>query len=121
MAERSEAKNAERNFASKFKISNILTRSFASCFELRFAQPFLAKLERTINKLLYPQGLTPFLTLTYYRGAHKTTIILTSSGMYLVFKICRLHSKFRVLLASSNTILPTLFFPIFPINITADF
>jgi len=40
VAERSEAINAKRSFASKIKI---LTRSFASRFWLRFAQPFLAK------------------------------------------------------------------------------
>jgi len=43
MAERSEAKNAKRSFASKIKIQNTLTRSFASSFLLCFAQPFLAK------------------------------------------------------------------------------
>jgi len=39
MAERSKAKCAKRSFASKIKISDILTRGFASRFLLRFAQP----------------------------------------------------------------------------------
>jgi len=39
-AERSEAKSAKRSFASKIKIRDILTRSFASRFLLRFAQLF---------------------------------------------------------------------------------
>jgi len=42
IAERSEAKSAKRSFASKIKIWNVLTRSFASRFLLRFAQPFLS-------------------------------------------------------------------------------
>jgi len=57
MAERSEAKKAKRSFASKIKISIILTQSFASRFLLRFAKPFLGKLNRTINWPLYQQGL----------------------------------------------------------------
>jgi hypothetical protein len=40
MAERGEAKSAKRSFASKIKILEILTRSFASRFLLRYAQPF---------------------------------------------------------------------------------
>ena len=39
---RSEAKSAKRSFALKIKIQNILTRSFASRFKLRYAQPILA-------------------------------------------------------------------------------
>jgi len=43
MGERSEAKSANRSFASKMKIWDILTRSFASRFKLRYIQPFLGK------------------------------------------------------------------------------
>ena len=57
MAERSEAKSAKRSFASKIKIRDILTRSFASRFQLRFAQLFLGKFKWTINLSLFPQGL----------------------------------------------------------------
>jgi len=60
MAERSEAKNAKRSFASKVKIRKILTRSFASRYLLRFAQPFSAKMKLTINWSLYLQGLRFF-------------------------------------------------------------
>jgi hypothetical protein len=42
--ERSEAKSANESFASKVRIPNILTRSIASRFELRYALPFTAKL-----------------------------------------------------------------------------
>ncbi len=44
MAVRIDAKNAKRSFATKIKIRDILTRSFASHFKLRFAQPFLANI-----------------------------------------------------------------------------
>ena len=57
MAERSEAKSAKRSFASKYFKFAFLTRSFASRFLLRFAQPFLAKFKWTINWSLSPQGL----------------------------------------------------------------
>jgi len=57
MAERSEAKSAKRSFASKYFKFLFLTRSFASRFLLRFAQPFLAKFKWTINWSLSPQGL----------------------------------------------------------------
>jgi len=49
---------AKRSFASKIQIKNILTRSFASRFLLRFAQPFLAKFRWANNWSLSPQGLT---------------------------------------------------------------
>jgi len=58
MAERSEAKSAKRSFVSKIEILDILTRSFASPFYLRYAQPFLSKLKSTANWSLYPLGLT---------------------------------------------------------------
>jgi hypothetical protein len=48
MAERSEVKSAKRSFASKYL-------KFA-LFSLRYGQPFLAKLKRTANWSLYPQG-----------------------------------------------------------------
>jgi len=57
MDERSEAKSAKRSFASKYFKFLFLTRSFASLFFLRFAQPFLAKFKWTINWSLSPQGL----------------------------------------------------------------
>ena len=60
MVEGREAKSAKRSFASKIKIGDILTRIFASRFQLRFAHPFLAKLKRTTNWSLYPQGLIVF-------------------------------------------------------------
>jgi len=44
MAERCEAISAKRSFASKYFKFLFLTRSFASRFLLRFAQPFLARL-----------------------------------------------------------------------------
>ena len=59
MAEQSEAKRAKRSFASKYFKIWLLTRSFASRFLLRFAQPFLAKFKWTINWSLSPQGLKP--------------------------------------------------------------
>jgi len=58
MAERSEAKSAKRSFASKYFKFSFLTRSFASRFLLRFAQPFLATFKWTINWSLSPQGST---------------------------------------------------------------
>jgi len=57
MAERSEAKNAKRSFASKYFKFSFLTRSFASRFWLRFAHPFLAKFNWTTYWSLSPQGL----------------------------------------------------------------
>jgi hypothetical protein len=57
MADRSEAKSAKQSFASKLKILDILTRSFASRFALCYAPPFLVKLKWTNNWSLYPQGL----------------------------------------------------------------
>ena len=53
MAERSESKSTKRSFASKIKIRDILTRSFASRFQLRYAQPLLTKLKWST----YPQRL----------------------------------------------------------------
>jgi len=52
--ERSEAKSAKQSFASKSYEFIFMTRSFASRFFLRYAQPFLAKNKRTINWPLYP-------------------------------------------------------------------
>ena len=49
MAERSEAKSAKRSFASKYFKFWFLTRSFASRFLLRSAQPFLAKFKLPTN------------------------------------------------------------------------
>ena len=60
MAERSEAKSVKRSFASKIKVQNILTRSFASRFKLRFAQPFLAKLKRSTYWQISQKGLMKF-------------------------------------------------------------
>ena len=57
MAERSEAKRVKRSFASKYLEIRFLTRSFASRFQLRYAQPFLARFKWTTNWSLYPQGL----------------------------------------------------------------
>jgi len=65
MAERSEAKSAKRSFASKYLNFLFLTRSFASRFLLRFAQPFLAKNQMTTTLSLSSQGLILF---------HKTII-----------------------------------------------
>jgi hypothetical protein len=44
MTERHEAKNAQRSFASKIKILDILTRSFS------FATPFFGKIKRTLSR-----------------------------------------------------------------------
>ena len=63
MAERCEAKGGERSFASKNFYFSFLTRSFASRFLLRFAQPFLAKFKWTINWSLSPQGLNFYLVI----------------------------------------------------------
>ena len=41
MAERSEAKSANRSLVSKIKIQDILPQSYASRFLLRYAQRFL--------------------------------------------------------------------------------
>ena len=57
MAERSEAKSAKRSFSSKIKFRDILTRSLASRFSLRYAEPFLAKFQLTTNWSFYLQGL----------------------------------------------------------------
>jgi len=38
-----EAKIAKRRFATKIKVTDILTRIFVSRFKLRFAQPFKVK------------------------------------------------------------------------------
>ena len=60
MAYRSETKSAKLSFASKIEILGISTRSFASRFQLRYAQPFfkIMKLKLTTNWSLYPQGLS---------------------------------------------------------------
>ena len=58
LTQRSEAKSAKRSFASKYLKFLFLTRSFASRFQLHFAQPILAKLKLTINWSPSPQGLT---------------------------------------------------------------
>jgi len=50
-------KSAKRSFASKYFKFLFLTRSFASRFQLRFAQPFLAKSKLTINWSLNPHEL----------------------------------------------------------------
>jgi len=57
MAERSEAKNAKQSFAPKYLKFSFLTRSFASRFLLRFAQPLLAKFNRTTYWSFSPQGI----------------------------------------------------------------
>jgi hypothetical protein len=60
MAEQSEAKNAERSFASKYMTFRFSTRSFASRFLRRFAQQFLARLKRTTIWSFYFHGLKMF-------------------------------------------------------------
>ena len=66
MAERSEANSAKQSFASKYYIKIFLTRSFASRFKLRFAQPFLAKFKWTINWSLSPQGLMSYVSTLFF-------------------------------------------------------
>ena len=46
-AERSEVESAKRSFASKFINFYFMTRSFASRFQLRFAQPFFKSAKRS--------------------------------------------------------------------------
>jgi hypothetical protein len=58
VAKKSETKSAKRSFASQTKILDILTRSFASRFELPFALPLLAKKKWTNYWSFYPQGLS---------------------------------------------------------------
>jgi hypothetical protein len=64
MAERSEAKSAKRSFASKIITRDILTRSSASRYSLRYAQPFFEKFNRKINWPLESLGLTPAMKIT---------------------------------------------------------
>jgi len=65
ISERSEVKSAKRSFALKYSLFRFLTRSFASRFLLRYAQPFLAKLNWTINFSLSQQGLNHFFWLIF--------------------------------------------------------
>ena len=60
MAERSEAKSAERSFSSKIRLKDILMRRFASRYWLRYVQIFLAKVKWTTNWSLSPSGLNYF-------------------------------------------------------------
>jgi len=90
MAERSEAKNAKRSFASKIKIWNILTRSFASRFLLRFAQQFLIRFNQTTNRSFYPQGLNQenfwiFFARQIFDELKKGRVSLHSAGKLLCF------------------------------------
>jgi hypothetical protein len=48
----------KRSFPLKYFEFKFLTRSIALCFELRYAQHFLAKMNRPTHWSLYPQGLT---------------------------------------------------------------
>jgi len=68
MAERGEAKRAKRSFASKIKLK-YFDAKLCFALKLRFAQPFLAKFNWTINWLLSPQELTcsNLLNLTIFR------------------------------------------------------
>ena len=51
-------KTAKRNFLSKYSRFSFLTRSFASRFLLRYAQPVPRQFKLTTNWSLYSQGLT---------------------------------------------------------------
>ncbi len=110
MAERSEAKNAKRSFASKIKIRNILTRSVASRFLLRFAQPFLAKFKLTTNWSLSPQELILINIQKLEKGllVFISVIIslLASCGIYFkinAFRLCELCIGSCFMLAVSAT------------------